>query len=179
MKFAVFNIFLRNPEPALGELNQFLQAHRITHVERRMVDAGENSVWTFCVEYVTAPTSAAKPTPTKVDYKEILSPEHFARFSKLRALRKTLAEKESIPAYTIFTNEQLAQMAKLDPPSKQALEGISGVGGARIEKYGEAFLAAFKGEVHETSRKPDANNRDEGQSGPGVLEGSPRETPPA
>jgi hypothetical protein len=45
-----------------------------------------------------------------VDYKEVLNEADFAVFSRLRDLRKVIAEKEAVPAYAIFTNEQLAAM---------------------------------------------------------------------
>jgi hypothetical protein len=45
-----------------------------------------------------------------VDYKEVMNEADFAVFSRLRDLRKVIAEKEAVPAYAIFTNEQLAAM---------------------------------------------------------------------
>ena len=48
----------------------------------------------------------------KVDYREVLSPEQFAAFVKLRALRQAIAKDEAVPVYVIFTNEQLAAMVQ-------------------------------------------------------------------
>jgi superfamily II DNA helicase RecQ len=45
-----------------------------------------------------------------------------------------------VPVYTIFTNEQLAQMVQVRATTKAALEKIAGVGDARIEKYGSRML---------------------------------------
>jgi hypothetical protein len=59
--------------------------------------------------------------PDREDYREVLSPEEFVVFSKLREVRKQFAEKESVPAYTIFTNEQLAEMVRVLPDSATAL----------------------------------------------------------
>ena len=50
------------------------------------------------------------------------------------------AEKEGVPVYTIFTNEQLAQMVQKKVNSKVGLKEIEGVGDARVEKYGEALM---------------------------------------
>ena len=44
------------------------------------------------------------------------------------------------PVYTVFTNEQLAQMAETNVRTQADLEKIAGVGDARIEKYGPRFL---------------------------------------
>jgi superfamily II DNA helicase RecQ len=78
------------------------------------------------------------------DYKEILSPDDFAVFAKLRELRKEMAQAEAVPVYTIFTNEQLAQMVQDRCGSKADLEKVAGVGDARIEKYGPRFLGLLQ-----------------------------------
>ena len=86
---------------------------------------------------------AGQPRGTKgrpKDYKEILSADDFAVFAKLRELRKEIAQREAVPVYTVFTNEQLAQMVENRCRSKTDLEKITGVGDARIEKYGQGFL---------------------------------------
>jgi superfamily II DNA helicase RecQ len=56
-------------------------------------------------------------------------------------LRKALSEKEAIPAYSIFTNEQLAAMVTGKVDSLTSMSAIQGIGAARLEKYGKAFLA--------------------------------------
>lgn len=88
--------------------------------------------------------------------REILPPQEFVLFAKLRELRKQMAQAESVPVYTIFTNEQLAEMARRRVRTKSDLEGIAGVGDARVSKYGQQFLAALQSaEVqHEASGKP-------------------------
>jgi len=58
----------------------------------------------------------------------------------LRDGRRALAEKEGVPVYTIFRNEQLAQMVQKKVHRKAALKEIEGVGDARVEKYGEALV---------------------------------------
>jgi superfamily II DNA helicase RecQ len=78
-----------------------------------------------------------------VDYKEVLNEADFAVFSRLRDLRKVIAEKEAVPAYAIFTNEQLAAMVTGKVESLTEMGKIDGIGAARIEKYGAAFLKAL------------------------------------
>ena len=41
---------------------------------------------------------------SRVDYKTVLSPDEFVIFSRLRELRKELAELQSVPIYALFTN---------------------------------------------------------------------------
>lgn len=64
-------------------------------------------------------------------------------FVRLRQWRKTAAAEEGVPVYTIFTNEQLAEVARLRPSSKAALGEIEGIGEGRVTKYGEAVLQAL------------------------------------
>ena len=75
---------------------------------------------------------------------EVLPAAEFAVFAKLRALRKELSEPEGLPAFALFTNEQLADMVRHRVSSHEDLKGINGVGQARVEKYGDAFLRILK-----------------------------------
>jgi hypothetical protein len=56
----------------------------------------------------------------KIDYKDVLKPEEFEVFSRLRDWRKSVAEKEAVPGYTVLTNEQLAQNRVLNRLSDAA-----------------------------------------------------------
>jgi len=85
----------------------------------------------------------ARSREGKIDYKQVLSPEDLLVFSKLREVRKTLAEKAAVPPYAVFTNEQLAAMAQQRVASTAALEKIEGVGPARVEKFGAAVMAVL------------------------------------
>ena len=75
---------------------------------------------------------------------------------KLRDLRKQLAQAEAVPVYTIFTNDQLAEMVRRRLNTVADLQTIVGVGEARVSKYGPAFLTALQaaGGNRETSGKP-------------------------
>lgn len=68
-------------------------------------------------------------------------------FDRLRALRMTLARKEKLPAYCIFQDRTLREMAAVLPKTREDLLGIVGVGEITLKKYGDAFLEAI-GEVH-------------------------------
>jgi len=126
----------------------FLRGHRLLAVKKEFVPDGENSFWTFCVEYLDG-GGAGGLLPggklPKVDYKEVLKPEEFEVFSWLRDWRKAVAEKEGVPVYVVVTNEQLAQMVQKKVNSKTGLKEIEGVGDARVEKYGEPLVALLAG----------------------------------
>jgi ATP-dependent DNA helicase RecQ len=65
-------------------------------------------------------------------------------FERLRALRKRLADAEGVPAYIVFSDAVLRQMASQMPRNRAALLSISGVGPVKLERYGEAFLEVLR-----------------------------------
>lgn len=148
MQLKAFTIPVHDDGAAIEEVNAFLRSHRILTVDRHFVQDGANSVWAICVSYLgnsMRPQAISAKRP-KVDYREVLSQTDFALFARLRVLRKQLAEREGVPAYALFTNEQLAEMVQRGVHNAAELKEIDGVGDARIEKYGAAFLTVLKGE---------------------------------
>lgn len=61
-------------------------------------------------------------------------------FEALRRLRREFAEKEKVPAYSIFTDASLRQMVNEKPQTENALLSISGIGQRKLEKYGSQFI---------------------------------------
>jgi hypothetical protein len=62
------------------------------------------------LEYLDTPQKEPGETvKSKADYKEILSPEDFSLFSKLREIRKKLAGDNGLPVYAVRTNEQFGR----------------------------------------------------------------------
>ena len=61
-------------------------------------------------------------------------------FQRLRVLRKRLADDARVPAYIVFSDATLRAMAELRPTSHGELLGVPGVGPAKVERYGDAFL---------------------------------------
>lgn len=61
-------------------------------------------------------------------------------FETLRKLRYEISKEESVPAYVIFSDAALRQMETERPMSDQELLAIDGVGKAKLEKYGDAFI---------------------------------------
>ena len=58
----------------------------------------------------------------------------------LKDLRRTIAKKISQPAYVVFNDRTLLEMAALRPTSLEQMHAIHGVGQAKLDKYGAAFL---------------------------------------
>jgi len=65
-------------------------------------------------------------------------------FEKLRELRRTIAAEQEVPPYVIFHDKTLAAMALHRPVSHSEFLQISGVGEAKLDKYGEKFIAAIR-----------------------------------
>jgi ATP-dependent DNA helicase RecQ len=66
-------------------------------------------------------------------------------FERLRELRRTIAAEQGVPAYVVFGDRSLIDMAASKPSSRDELLACHGVGAAKLERYGEAFLAAIAG----------------------------------
>ena len=84
--------------------------------------------------------SAVAMAGTTAEYDEGL-------FDELRALRRRLADEQSVPAFVVFSDATLKAMAAARPADRQAMLRVSGVGPAKLERYGEAFLAVVRGYV--------------------------------
>ncbi|RFC52445.1 MAG: Superfamily II DNA helicase RecQ [Verrucomicrobia bacterium] len=150
MPFEFIQIPANGQGNAKEELNKLLRGGRIASVRKEFVANGEDSFWAFCIEFLDGSVGVmdkgrSGTSGPKIDYKELLTEADFAVFARLRDLRKTVSEKAAIPAYSIFTNEQLAAMVTGKVDSLTAMGSIPGVGAARIEKYGAAFLASLTG----------------------------------
>ncbi len=141
MQLRFFTIPVHYGDEIAEELNRFLAGHRILAVDRSFVQDGANSAWSLCVSF--EPTGNTRPQAGKrgkVDYREVLNEQDFTVFARLRTLRKEIADSEGVPAYALFTNEQLAAMVQRRVQTRAALGEIQGIGEGRVDKYGEAFL---------------------------------------
>jgi ATP-dependent DNA helicase RecQ len=82
--------------------------------------------------------AAVRPPPRP------LEPAGAARFAALRAWRAEVARAHNLPAYVVFHDATLAEMADLRPDSLAALAAISGVGVRKLEAYGEQILEVLR-----------------------------------
>ena len=77
---------------------------------------------------------AGKPPPLPLDEDGLL------RFAALKAWRGEVAREHNLPAYVVFHDATLAEMAREAPDSLAALASISGVGAKKLEAYGQEIL---------------------------------------
>ena len=92
------------------------------------------------------PARPRRPAPKREEGELTERPELFAQ---LRALRARLASRAGVPAYVVFTDRALREMAGRLPQSEDELLAVSGVGRAKLERYGEEFLPVLRAYAEE------------------------------
>lgn len=142
------------------ELNIFLASHKVLEVIQNFSTTTNGAAWHICIKYINGSTiNTGKTNRIKVDYKETLEPHIFEKFTKLRAIRKQIANDDAIPAYAVFTDEELASIAKMPELKKELLLSINGIGEKKVEKFGNRFIEILKQTGNDqTGRKLDATN---------------------
>ncbi len=91
------------------------------------------------------------PTP-----RAMVGEEDAPLLSALKAQRRALAEAQSVPAYVVFPDRTLIEMAERRPQSLDEMARISGIGAVKLERFGAAFLKVITGageEMHPARRK--------------------------
>ena len=86
-----------------------------------------------------------EPVPEEGQDTDALLPSSEGLFKRLVLLRKTLANADKVAPYLVFHDKTLHEMVDKMPADMQAMGHISGVGLAKLEKYGPAFLEAING----------------------------------
>ncbi|NNU81651.1 DNA helicase RecQ [Halovulum dunhuangense] len=75
----------------------------------------------------------------------LVDEEDAALFAALKARRRALAEAAKVPAYVIFPDRTLAEMAARRPATLDAMRQVPGVGDTKLERYGQVFLEVVTG----------------------------------
>ncbi len=85
------------------------------------------------------PAAGARPARAA-----LADPDDEALFQKLKGLRLELARAQGVPPYVIFHDTTLMELARSRPQSLRALGAISGVGEAKLTRYGAQFLEVVR-----------------------------------
>ncbi|GAB4027250.1 DNA helicase RecQ [Spirosoma gilvum] len=91
------------------------------------------------------PDDAPKPVVEKPKTKTESQRDEL--FERLRVLRKQVADEQNVPAYVIFTDTTLEDMARQKPTTPDALRNVSGVGERKLQLFGKQFLDEIVGYV--------------------------------
>jgi len=122
--------------------------------------AGDNGVASqteaCACEEAAAPESAAEalgltaaaPESAAAIQGLVAAPEQYSEheqqlFKKLSALRKKISAETRVPPYVVFHDNTLREMCRVLPADLVAMRSIQGVGEAKLDKYGELFIAAI------------------------------------
>ncbi len=81
--------------------------------------------------------------------KALVSDEDAPLLSALKAKRREFAEAAKVPAYIVFTDRTLIEMAETRPATLDGMAKVSGVGAKKLEQYGAAFLEVINGEAED------------------------------
>ena len=113
MQIKIFTIPVIGSEDFTIEFNKFLNSNKIIDIQQNF-SSDLGGYWTFCVRYINNSPISGSSTKEKIDYKNVLSEKDFMVFSKLRELRKEIAVADAVPAYAVFTDEELSKIVQLD-----------------------------------------------------------------
>ena len=136
--------------------HDLIRPDRDRHGALRMTDAarpilrGEAGI-TLRRDTIKAASATRRPA-----VKAMVSDEDAPLLSALKAKRRGLAEAAKVPAYIIFTDRTLIEMAETRPRDLDAMARVGGVGAKKLETYGRMFLEVINGEaevMHPTRRK--------------------------
>ena len=115
MQVKVFSLPVLPTAAQEEEVNKFLRSHRVMTVDRHFTPEN-GGYWTLLVTYQDFGSPEA-PAPvqrgSKKDYRELLGDDGFALFARFKDIRRDIARSENIPAYAVFTDDELAQIVQL------------------------------------------------------------------
>ncbi len=149
MQYKFFTFGISQYQQQEEELNKFLRSHKVVEIEKHLVSSSAVPMWCFCVGYIAGDTGFSSTTRMpKVNYESILSKEHFQKYEALRKVRKQVADNLNIPAYAVFTNKELSELAQQEETiTQETLLKIEGFGEGRLQKSGLAFIEQLQQNV--------------------------------
>lgn len=122
---------LLRPDPARhGALRVMPMAHPVLRGEENVALRADSVV-----------RAAVRPEP-----RALVDDEDAPLLAALKARRRALAEEQKVPAYIIFNDRTLIEMAQRRPCTLDEMAAIPGVGAKKLERYGGVFLETITGE---------------------------------
>ncbi len=100
---------------------------------------------------------AARRKPGAIECDEVL-------FERLRALRRQLADERGVPAYIIFSDVSLREMARSYPTNANEFRRVPGVGEQKLKDFAELFLSEIRSYLATNSRQTFANRISEAKN---------------
>ncbi len=148
MQIKIFDLLASAPEQDIEIVNKFIRGHKVVDIDKQFYVSSDNiGHWSLCVTYLLTSSqqqSGSFERREKVDYKAVLSAEDFEKFTKLRMIRKKLADDDAVPAYAVFTDSELAQIAQMPAIEAKLMKQITGIGDKRMAKYGDLICERYR-----------------------------------
>ncbi|MDX1664603.1 MAG: DNA helicase RecQ [Candidatus Promineifilaceae bacterium] len=110
----------------------------------------------FRGEKVRVPATHAAPAAATTTPRRDAGEYDHSLFQELRTLRKALADEADVPAYIIFSDQTLIDMARRFPRTPQEMLAVHGVGEVKLERYGDAFIDRIAAYCQENDVSPPA-----------------------
>jgi len=140
MQIKLFAIPVTDDGTILAEMNRFLRSNRILEVRENFYSNENGAEWCFSIRYMEPKFGRQGEQSKRIDYKDVLDEQTFEKFCRLREIRKKAATEEAVPAFAIFTDEELAVLAALNAITRNDLLSIKGIGEKKVERYGHYFI---------------------------------------
>ncbi len=105
---------------------------------------------------ITLRADSVKRPDRRPAVKTLVNDEDAPLLSALKAKRRALAEAANVPAYVIFNDKTLIEMAETRPQTLDQMARISGVGAKKLERYGRDFIGVINSDaaqMHPMRRK--------------------------
>ena len=131
---------------AFGHLQinfQKFGAIQITESGMNILTKGES----FFYKEIVERTSTSSPRAQRL-VSNSLSESDIQLMNRLKQLRLDIAKQKGFPAYTVFHDSSLRQMAEFKPKSEEEFLRIDGVGSTKFQKYGKLFMEEIENFLH-------------------------------
>ncbi len=158
MQIKIYSIPVFGDTALEEEVNRFLRGHRVLQVERHFCD-DNGGYWAIFIEYADyAPNSAPANRKDKADVTREMNEEEKQRFEYFRKIRRDIAQQKSIPAYMVFTDAELAILAKEPELREDSAKSVKGVAPSRLNEYVKYFYEVKDGEESGQSDASDSRH---------------------
>jgi ATP-dependent DNA helicase RecQ len=128
--------------PACREV---LRGHRSIRLRRAIDARGMRAAGRGAVDRTRVTGAQAARVLTEGSVRLADDDAHLPLFEALRAWRLQVAREHGVPAYTVFHDSTLEEIARRRPGSTEELRTVSGVGAVKLERYGSAVLDVVQG----------------------------------
>ena len=155
MQLKSFVIPVLSPERSEGDVNAFLRGHRVLRLERQLVSDIAGAYWAVLIEYAEdGQADAVRPAKrgeSKEDFN--LSVDEQERYERYRKIRNDISMHKGVPPYVIFTNQELAILARIPKLDEQEIKAVKGIAPSRLSANVNYFVE--DNSKDETGGEPD------------------------